>query len=91
MLAPFECLCGDFILPEPASYVFFYAIFNLRKLLCIIHLSETNVVQRREVSQGDIAEGEAKSDIIVEDHFVTPPIFYGLLFSCHLFSCLSIS
>ena len=36
MLAPFECLCGNFILPEPASYVFFYALFNLRKLLYII-------------------------------------------------------
>ncbi len=29
-------VCGNFILPEPASYVFFYAIFNLRKLLYII-------------------------------------------------------
>ena len=29
-------VCRDFILPEPASYVFFYAIFNLRKLLYII-------------------------------------------------------
>ena len=28
-------VCRDFILPEPASYVFFYAIFNLRKLLYI--------------------------------------------------------
>ena len=36
MLSPFECLCGNFILPEPASYVFFYAIFNLRKLLYLI-------------------------------------------------------
>ena len=36
MLAPFECLCGNFILPEPASYVFFYALFNLRNLLYII-------------------------------------------------------
>ena len=36
MLSPFECLCGNFILTEPASYVFFYAIFNLRKLLYII-------------------------------------------------------
>lgn len=36
MLAPFECLCGNFILPEPASYVFFYAIFNLRNLLYLI-------------------------------------------------------
>ena len=37
MLSPFECLCGNFILPEPASYVFFYALFNLRKLLYIIY------------------------------------------------------
>ena len=36
MLAPFECLCGNFILPEPASYVSFYAIFNLRKLFYLI-------------------------------------------------------
>ena len=36
MLSPFECLCGNFILPEPASYVFFYAIFNLRKLFYLI-------------------------------------------------------
>ncbi len=36
MLAPFECLCGNFILPEPASYVFFYAFSNLRNLLYII-------------------------------------------------------
>ena len=36
MLTPFECLCGNFILPEPASYVFFYAFFNLRNLLYLI-------------------------------------------------------
>jgi len=29
-------LCGNFILPEPASYVFFYAFSNLRNLLYII-------------------------------------------------------
>ena len=29
-------VCGNFILPEPASYVFFYAFFNLRKLFYII-------------------------------------------------------
>ena len=32
-------VCRDFILPEPASYVFFYAIFNLRNLLYIIKWS----------------------------------------------------
>ena len=38
MLAPFRMVCRDFILPEPASYVFFYALFNLRNLLYIILL-----------------------------------------------------
>ena len=36
MLSPFERLCGNFILPEPASYVFLHALFNLRKLLYLI-------------------------------------------------------
>ena len=36
MLSPFRMVCGNFILPEPASYVFFYPLFNLRKLLYII-------------------------------------------------------
>ena len=31
-------VCGNFILPEPASYVFFYAIFNLRKLFYLIEV-----------------------------------------------------
>ena len=29
-------VCGNFILPEPASYVFFYAFSNLRNLLYLI-------------------------------------------------------
>ena len=45
-----ECLCRDFILPEPASYVFFYAFFNLRKLFYIIiitaHLISCNLQVR---------------------------------------------
>ena len=36
MLSPFRMVCRDFILPKPASYVFFYAFFNLRNLLYII-------------------------------------------------------
>ena len=31
-------VCGYFILPEPASYVFFYAIFNLRNLFYLIQI-----------------------------------------------------
>ena len=42
MLSPFRMVCGNFILPEPASYVFFYAFSNLRNLLYIIKLSIDN-------------------------------------------------
>ena len=44
MLSPFECLCGNFILPEPASYVFFYAIFNLRNLFYLIYRWERELL-----------------------------------------------
>ena len=47
LLAPFECLCGNFILPEPASYVFFYAVFNLRNLLYLIKGGEQEWISRR--------------------------------------------
>ena len=40
-------VCGNFILPEPASYVFFYAIFNLRKLLYLIERAETRLAQEQ--------------------------------------------
>jgi len=36
LLSPFRMVCRDFILPEPASYVFFCVVSNLRKLLYII-------------------------------------------------------
>jgi len=38
------------------------------------HISEDNVIQCREVSQGSVEQGEAESDVIVEDHFITPPM-----------------
>ena len=38
LLSPFRMVCGNFILPEPASYVFFYAVFNLRNLLYLIRI-----------------------------------------------------
>ena len=46
MLSPFECLCGNFILPEPASYVFFYAVSNLRNLLYIIAADQMEWVRQ---------------------------------------------
>ena len=42
-------VCRDFILPEPASYVFFYAIFNLRNLLYIIMKEQW----KKEIAQQD--------------------------------------
>ena len=39
-------VCGNFILPEPASYVFFYAFSNLRNLLYIIYASGMEMPER---------------------------------------------
>ena len=41
-------VCGNFILPEPASYVFFYAVFNLRNLLYIIPASRPVIAAKRD-------------------------------------------
>ena len=57
MLSPFECLCGNFILPESASYVFFYAIFNLRKLLYIIQVAKDHLVQIRSMPRCPCIKG----------------------------------
>ena len=46
LLSPFRMVCGNFILPEPACYVFFYAIFNLRNLLYIIFPHAAGAVSR---------------------------------------------
>ena len=51
LLSPFRMVCGNFILPEPASYVFFYAVFNLRNLLYLITLSPfSHSLDRRETA-----------------------------------------
>ena len=46
-------VCGNFILPEPASYVFFYAFFNLRKLLYIIQKSCKIITERPSGAASD--------------------------------------
>ncbi len=43
------------------------------------HISEDNIIMRRSVAQGDINEGEAASDIILEDHFVTPAMQHTMI------------
>ena len=44
-------VCRDFILPEPASYVFFYAVFNLRNLLYIINRQTAEPEQHKEIQK----------------------------------------
>lgn len=49
------------------------------------HIAPDNIIQRREVSQGDRAAGEAASEVVVEDHFSTPPMQHATI---ELTSCL---
>lgn len=49
------------------------------------HIAQDNIIQRREVSQGDLAAGEAASEVIVEDHFSAPPMQHATI---ELTSCL---
>ena len=52
MLSPFRMVCRDFILPKPASYVFFYAFFNLRNLLYIISTArESRTEELKKLAQ----------------------------------------
>lgn len=43
------------------------------------HISDTNIIQRREVSQGSMEVGEKESDVIVEDHFFTPQMQHATI------------
>ena len=67
-------VCRDFILPEPASYVFFYAIFNLRNLLYIITVGSNgrvaiykcyNRTQHKEICDGPTTYRAEKVDAVV--------------------------
>ena len=44
LLSPFECLCGNFILPEPASYVFFL-LFSICATYCTLSTLSMNIVR----------------------------------------------
>ena len=63
-------VCGNFILPEPASYVFFYALSNLRNLLYIIIAREA-LPCRNEVTQNS-------PDIQVSGLFASQSALTGL-------------
>ncbi len=50
------------------------------------HIAQNdNIIEHRKVSQGDRAVGEAESDIILEDHFVTQPMQHATI---ELTSCV---
>ena len=61
LLAPFECLCGNFILPEPASYVFFICFFQFAQLIGPVDKSknsaETHSGSSRTVNLGIAKDG----------------------------------
>ena len=68
MLSPFRMVCRDFILPEPASYVFFYAVFNLRNLLYLIKAAETviNEIVDEQRIDVDAVSGATNSSIVIK-------------------------
>ena len=66
MLSPFECLCGNFILPEPASYVFFYALFHLRNLLYIVKAKSDGIDSLLKIVRGRTEITELTPTIIRE-------------------------
>lgn len=43
------------------------------------HVSNTNVIQYRDVSQGDRNAGETESDVILEDHYATAPMQHAMM------------
>ena len=70
MLSPFECLCGNFILPESANYVFFYVFSFLRNLSYLI--CKSNGIQiydqiasqiKAQIIAGRLGQGEALPSI----------------------------
>ena len=57
-------VCGNFILPEPASYVFFYAFFNLRKLLYIINDDTGRLVVAVALTQGVVIPTKKTTNLV---------------------------
>ena len=56
MLSPFRMVCGNFILPEPASYVFFYPFFILRNLLYLITNKHEFACNAGKVTEYEVKE-----------------------------------
>ena len=55
-------VCRDFILPEPASYVFFYTVSNLRKLLYIIYDNGGFPVKGGTKPLGEVKPGASRME-----------------------------
>ena len=79
-------VCGNFILPEPASYVFFYAVSNLRNLLYIIIRSrwgqrlgqETAVRENRNICKTKIPEILRFRGFLARREGFEPPAFWSV-------------
>ena len=76
MLSPFRMVCGNFILPEPASYVFFYAVFNLRKLLYIIQGSAAYMVSAVKAPEVGSIGGEWAVIGLARSGYSVPANYY---------------
>ena len=72
MLSPFRMVCGNFILPEPASYVFFYAFSNLRNLLYIIDEIEMRLAYTDELEHLSKVwpKLDGRSRYLLESHYI---------------------
>ena len=78
MLAPFRMVCRDFILPEPASYVFLYALFNLRKLLYLI--DEEDIISQPRI-KNDALCFDISDKIVVDVNVAFLVIVHGIAFA----------
>lgn len=75
MLSPFRMVCGNFILPEPASYVLFYALFNLRNLLYLIKIAAVKYSDVLQFYQHLLKEKEMQINTLETIHTVLHPTF----------------
>ena len=58
LLSPFRMVCANFILPESANYVFFFAFSFLRSLLYIVVFSDNAKKIAAELDFKSLKQGE---------------------------------
>ena len=74
-------VCGNFILPEPASYVFFYAFSNLRNLLYIIRklfVEERRIRTHRLCARGGYLESIVPELIAMTDEEAKDYLYHAV-------------